>query len=191
MNRAPPSRSASRPRRKLGTLAGVLVAALVLGACASTPIDLDERGVEPERVVAAQVAGDASLARGTVLWGGTIIGTANLDSGSQLEVLAHPLDRTQRPQVALPSQGRFIVASDDYLEPLDYAEGRQLTVLGALDGLDEVSVGEARRELPVVRATDLHLWRGDGARGRTGLTFGIGIGSGGRTSGGIGIGIGN
>ena len=195
MNRARPPRPASRLLRKPGaravTLAGALVAALTLGACASTPIDLDERGARPEPVVAAQVAGDASLARGTVLWGGTIIGTANLDSGSQLEVLAHPLDRTQRPQVALPSQGRFIVASDDYLEPLDYAEGRQVTVLGTLDGLDEASVGEARRELPVVRATDLHLWRGDGARGRTGLSFGIGIGSGGRTSGGVGIGIGN
>ena len=125
-----------------------------------------------------------------MLWGGTIIGTANLESGSQLEILAHPLDRTQRPQVGRPSEGRFLVESSDYLEPLDFAEGRQVTVLGQLDGLDEVRVGEARREFPVVRPDELHLWRGDGARPRTGFTFGIGVGSGGRTSGGIGIGIG-
>ena len=189
MTQTRPPRPARSPHAR-ASRAAALAAALALGACASTPIDLDERGVEPEPVVASQVADDAGLARGTVLWGGTIIGSANLDSGSQLEVLAHPLDRTQRPQVGLPSQGRFLVESDDYLEPLDFAEGRQVTVLGALDRLDEVRVGEARRELPVVRATDLHLWRGDGTRGRTGFTFGIGVGSGGRTSGGIGIGIG-
>ena len=136
------------------------------------------------------MANDAALARGTVLWGGTIIGASNLESGSQLELVAYPLDRTQRPQIGLPSQGRFVVKSDDYLETLDFAEGRQLTVLGALDGLEEVTVGEARRELPVVRATDLHLWTGRGPGPRTGFTFGIGVGSGGRTSGGIGIGIG-
>lgn len=165
-------------------------ALLALVACASTPIDLDERGLTPEPVMASQVAEESSLARGTVLWGGTIIGSTNLEAGSQLEIIAYPLDRTQRPQVDRPSQGRFLIASDDYLEPLDYAEGRQITVLGALEGLEEVRVGEARRQFPVVRPSDMHLWTGDGRRGGTGFTFGIGVGSGGRTSGGIGIGIG-
>ena len=183
--------SVRRPAFRIA-LAGVLapLLAAALGACASTPIDLEEEGVAPEPVIASQVSGTPELARGTVLWGGTIIGTANLEVGSQLEVIAYPLDRTQRPQLGLPSQGRFLVDSDDYLEPLDYAEGRQVTVLGTLEGLDEVRVGEARREFPVVRPSRMHLWRGDGPRGRTGFTFGIGIGSGGRTSGGIGIGIG-
>ena len=193
MTRRPPARPARRPSRRpvrhlrAGAALGLAAA---LGACASTPIDLEERGVTVEPVAAAEVAESAELARGTVLWGGTIIGTANLESGSQLEIIAYPLDRTQRPQLGRASEGRFLVESDDYLEPLDFAEGRQVTVLGTLDGLDEVVVGEARREFPVVRPTELHLWTGDGRRTGTGFTFGIGIGSGGRTSGGIGIGIG-
>ena len=167
-----------------------LAAALALGACASTPIDLEERGVAVEPVSPAEVAEDPALARGDVLWGGTIIGVANLAAGSQLEIVAHPLDRTQRPQAGRPSEGRFLARSDDYLEPLDFAEGREVTVLGALEGVEEGRVGEARRDFPVVRADELHLWRGEARRPGTGLTFGIGIGSGGRTGGGVGIGIG-
>lgn len=190
--RGPGSRPASRrPARRLLPGAALGLAALAAAGCASRPIEIDDDAVTVEPVVASQVVGNPDLARGTVLWGGTIIGAANLESGSQLELLAYPLDRTQRPQVGLPSQGRFVVTSDDYLETVDYAEGRQVTVLGNLDGLDEVRIGDASRELPVVRASQLHLWSGAGPRDRTGVSFGIGLGSGGRTSGGIGIGIGN
>ena len=177
--------------RASARVALVGAAALALGACASTPIDLEERGVEIEPVSPVEVTEASGPVRGTVLWGGTIIGVANLESGAQLEIVSHPLDRTQRPQAGRASEGRFLARTDDYLEPLDFAEGREVTVLGAIEGLEEVRVGEARRDLPVVRASDLHLWRGEASRPRTGFTFGIGVGSGGRTSGGIGIGIGN
>jgi len=179
--------------RALQRVAGAGALALVvltIAGCASGPIEIDERAISVEPVTASQVAGNPDLARGTVLWGGTIIGSANLDGGSQLELLAYPLDRTQRPQTGLISQGRFIVTSEAYLETVDFAEGREVTVLGDLEGTDEVTIGGARRELPVVGASQLHLWTGSGPRERTGFSFGIGVGSGGRSGAGVGIGIG-
>ena len=184
------TRGALQTLRRLTGAGALALAVTGVAGCASTPIDIDDPAIVVEPVTAAQVAGDPDLARGTVLWGGTVIGAANLASGSQLELLAYPLDRTQRPQVGRASQGRFIVTSDAYLETVEFAEGRQVTVLGSLDGLDEVVIGEARRRLPVVRANQLHLWTGSGVRERTGFSFGIGVGSGGRSSGGVGIGIG-
>jgi len=169
---------------------GVALVLLVLAGCASGPIEIDDQAITVEPVLASQVADDPGLAQGTVLWGGTIIGALNLATGSQLELLAYPLDRTQRPQVDRASQGRFILTVEEDLETIDFAEGRQVTVLGALDGVNEVTIGEARRTLPVVRADQLHLWRGTGPGERTGFTFGIGIGSGGGARGGIGVGIG-
>ena len=184
----PRRRDSHRGIRPRAAAAAGLAAALA--ACASTPIDLEERGAAPAPVTASEVADASAPAEGEVLWGGTIIASTPLESGSQLEIVAYPLDRTQRPQLGRASEGRFLVESGDYLEPLDFAEGREVTVLGALEGVEEGRVGEARRDFPVVRATDLHLWRGEAPRSGTGFTFGIGIGSGGRTSGGIGIGIG-
>ena len=193
-----PARSSTRStaraaRRALPRLTGACALALSvfgMAGCASKPIDIDDDTIALEPVTASQVASDPGLARGTVLWGGTLVGAANLESGSQLEVLAYPLDRTQRPQVDRPSRGRFIVASADYLETVDFSEGRQVTVLGDLDGLEEVTIGQARRRLPVVQAGQLHLWTGTGPRARPGFSFGIGIGSGGRSSGGVGVGVG-
>jgi len=186
-----PIRSIARPAaRRVADVGALALVALIVAGCASKPIDIDGDTIQVAPVTASQVASEPEQARGTVLWGGTIIGVASRESGSQLELLAYPLDRTQRPQDGRRSQGRFIVTLDEYLEPLDFAEGRQVTVLGELDGLEEVRVGDTRRQLPVVKASQLHLWTGAGPRERTGFTFGIGVGSGGRTSGGVGIGIG-
>lgn len=169
-------------------LVGVALAGLVLVGCASTPIQVDDETVL-ESVRPVDISEDSSLARGQVLWGGVIIGSENLDGETQLEVLGYPLDRTQRPQTAREPEGRFLVATEGYLETLDYAEGRAVTVLGELSGVAEGQVGGARRSWPRVRATEIHLWRpgDDGARPR--FSFGIGTGSGG-TRGGVGIGIG-
>ena len=118
-------------------------------------------------------AGGAPL---EVLWGGVLLGASNLDDSTQLEVLAYPLDRRQRPMTGRDSAGRFLILADGYLETLDYADGRLVTVLGAREGVREGRVGDAPVVWPVVRSEQLHLWRdGAAANERPRFTFGLGV----------------
>jgi len=141
-----------------------LVGTLLLAACANKPLD------QPADVVAAP-----DSAAGTVIWGGVILSSANLDDATQFEVLAYPLDRRQRPMTGREAQGRFLVLTPGYVETVDYAVGRQLTVLGSLQGVTEGTVGEARYDFPTLDASKLHLWHGDGSREEPRFTFGIGV----------------
>jgi|GEM_PF-2141366 len=61
------------------------------------------------------------------------------------------------------------------IDPVDYSEGRTLTLVGVLDGDTDVSIGQSSQSVPTVRISDHHLWRPDDLRGRSRVTFGIGI----------------
>ena len=159
--------------RALAAVAAVLAVATTLGACASGPIESDalpELSPAPSEVVLSP-----ETASGTVLWGGTVIGARNLEDTTQLEVLAYPLDRRQRPRTGRDSDGRFLIVAEGYLETLDYADGRAVTVLGELDGVREGRIGEVEVAYPVVRAETLHLWGEGQDAGRPRFTFGIGV----------------
>ena len=152
---------------------GLLAAALLLGACASPPIETDvvADARRPDAVAAAP-----GSATGQVLWGGVIVETRNVGEDSEIEVLAYPLDRRQRPMTGRPSEGRFLVVADGYVESVDYAPGRLLTVLGALDGVVEGRIGETRRDFPRVRSGTLHLWRPGEPGAAPRFSVGIGLG---------------
>ena len=150
----------------------LIAAGIALAGCASPPIETD---VEADARRPDQVATAPDSASGPVLWGGVIVDTRNRDTDTELEVLAYPLDRRQRPQTGRPAEGRFVVVADGYLESVDYAPGRLVTVLGALDGVVEGQVGEARRVYPNVRSESLHLWRPGEPNAAPRFSFGIGL----------------
>ena len=160
------------------TLAGAL-ALLLLSACASKPIDTEAELSEltPTEVRRAATSGQDVPQADTrpLLWGGTILGIENRSDGTQLEVLAYPLDRSQRPRPRADAQGRFLVRAADYLEPVDYAKGRLITVLGRLEGTAEGRVGDASYDYPVLASEQIHLWPVEQERAKTGFSFGIGV----------------
>lgn len=151
---------------------------LFLAGCASGPIkpevELADLSVKEFRagIADGQVT---ELPSGHVLWGGIILNTQNLENGSQIEVMAYPLDRRQRPMVAREPHGRFLVRYDSFLEPVDYAEGRAISLSGEIAGITEGTVGEATYRYPTLVATDLHLWREDELHNKPRLLFGIGV----------------
>ena len=159
-------------------------AALLLGACASTPPA--DTGPTPNQVVLQGLTAEP------VHWGGQIVKVKNLRDRSLIEVLAFPLSGDGRPRVDAAPQGRFIVEQAGFLEPREYARDRLLEVRGRLDGFTDGRVGEAAYRYPVVVARELQLWERprSAVRGpRVTPRIGIGIGSGGTSIGG-GIGIG-
>jgi outer membrane lipoprotein len=146
---------------------------LLLG-CASAP-DFDtsqvDRSLTPQSVIA-----EPEISRGKIaLWGGTILDTRNLKETTQIEVLAYPLNSSERPLLDSKPLGRFIIQQQGYLEPTNYAQGRQLTVLGSVSETQSGKVGETSYTYPVINATQLHLWS-QADDSNTSIHFGLGIG---------------
>lgn len=149
---------------------------VALGACATGP--RFDRDRFDDAIAPAQAAREAEQLQGTgMLWGGIIVNTRNLETGSEMEILAYPLDRNQRPDISRTPLGRFLASTEDYLESVDYSEGRLITVAGPLAGTLEGRVGEARYVYPVVETGpgEMHLWPVD-ARMRSDPRFSFGIG---------------
>lgn len=112
-----------------------------------------------------------------VIWGGLIVATRNLDRHTEIEVLGYPLDSRQRPLIQRTPQGRFLVRQAGYLEPVNHAPGRLITVTGTLGENVRGAVGEAPYTYPLVQARALHLWPADTQpeNGRTRFNIGVGV----------------
>ena len=147
-----------------------------LASCATKP-SLDTKNVD-KAITPSQAVAEIGRAQGkSVLWGGTIIASHNLQNATELEVLAYPLDSDGRPQLDRAPLGRFIALRDAYLEPVDYAPGRLLTVVGPVQAVRDSHVGQADYSYPVVTAQQMALWpEGSAYRNNPQLHFGIGIG---------------
>lgn len=150
-----------------------LIAVLVLlAACTSVefegadqaldayPRDVDELGVET----------------GTVIWGGRIVAISNLENSTEMQVLAYPLTGGHAPKPEQRSVGRFVVSVPEFLEPLEFAPGRFVSLAGQLQGMTLVSEGEYDRSVPLVRSTQVHLWPRDPAAWQSRVSFGVGVG---------------
>ncbi|MCG6899489.1 MAG: Slp family lipoprotein [Gammaproteobacteria bacterium] len=167
----------------------LLLLLLLLNACASGPA-FNTGGVD-RSLTPREVASQPLPAMGrNVLWGGVIIRTRNLKDSTQIEMLAYPLDASERPQPSGTPLGRFILEQRGYLEPASYTEGRQLTVVGTVSGTRAAQIGESDYNYPVITARQLHLWPATFTRDGVGVGGFIGIGTGGGSSWGSGISIG-
>ncbi len=152
-------------------LPALLAMALLLSGCATSPF------ADSGAVVAK---GPADALRGEiqpgqpVLWGGRIVGVVNAQEATELEILALPLDRADRPRASAEGGVRFVVRYPGFLEPVNYAPGRLLTALGRFVTVETRAVGEFDIEQPVIDARQIELWPIRDPRPQT--QFGIGVG---------------
>jgi len=95
----------------------------------------------------------------TVIVGGEVIAVRNHENGSTtLMVLAFPLDDTEMPERLENSQGRFLVNTQQFLDPAVYARGRDVTVAGMVTGVKVEPVGKTEYRYVVVNARQVYLW---------------------------------
>lgn len=155
---------------------GGIALALLLSACASGP-QISTEGVN-ETITPRQAATEIESLRGEeALWGGMIVNSTNLEDSTRLEVLAYPLDGSQRPKTYAEPNGRFLAIEQGYLETVDYGAGRLVTVKGTLVGTREGEIGQAEYTYPIVEVDRLYLWPEQQPVDRgPGINFGIGIG---------------
>lgn len=160
---------------RIARLAVMLCLAVVAG-CATSKVD--DSGIN-KNLTPARAAADINVARGqTVRWGGVIISSNNLKDATQLEVLAYPLDDDGRPRRDMAPLGRFLAVRSGYLETVDYAPGRAVTLTGKVQETRENKVGEASYTYPVLAIDQARLWTDERRGGDSRFHFGIGVGIG-------------
>ena len=152
--------------------------AVALAACA--PAAIYKPSTNAVAAIPAQVAQSPErYAGGAVIWGGRIVQVTNLADHSEVEVLAYPLDASQRPKASDNGNGRFIIVMPGYLEPLNYPPGSLITVSGKISGSHAGTVGEANYVFPLVSSTQSHVWTpSEMNAGRNKINFGVGLGVG-------------
>jgi outer membrane lipoprotein len=133
---------------------------LLASGCATMPIAKEYRNEAAAQNITFSMVlqnPDAYVGR-TVLWGGSIIETKNISSGTDIIVLQTPLNRGETPLSPEYSQGRFIARSTYLLDPEIYQRGRKITLAGVLGGKETLPLGETTYTYPVVAVKQLYLW---------------------------------
>lgn len=147
---------------------------LLLSGCSGKPV-LQSEGADMNLQPTVIADGGNQYIGKRVLWGGTIVGSTNLEGRSRLEILSYPLDSEFRPQTDSKAGGRFLAYHKGYLETVDYAAGRQVSLVGTVNMIEEGRLGEHRYRYPSVDVEQLHLWPQPGEEPKSRLHFGIGV----------------
>jgi len=149
--------------------------ALCLSGCASHPrpqaLYIDTR-LSPQDVLAHPRATLGVRVR----WGGMVIGDTVGPVHSTLIILAYPLNDHGRPRLRQTPLGRFQATAPGYLDPILFARGRLITVVGTVAGTQTGFVGQARYLYPRLRILKTHLWPLYREQSRPHWSFGLGIG---------------
>jgi outer membrane lipoprotein len=127
--------------------------ALTLGACASVPTPL--QGQFPPTTPHDAMAGTIA---GPVRWGGEILNVEPHADQTCFEILARELDSIARPVGRDPSAGRFIACRNGFYDPEEFKKGRDITIVGQLNGTEKGKVGDFDYTYPRVAAEMIYLW---------------------------------
>lgn len=149
-------------------------ALVLLTACATTQ-RFDTSAVDESITPEQAITGGQTLAGASVIWGGVVIGATNLKDATQIEILSYPLSSKHKPLTGKSPRSRFLARVDGYLETAQFTEGRQITVVGQLQGNSTGRIGESDYIYPVVKVTQHHLWAKERPVSNPRFHFGIGV----------------
>lgn len=150
---------------------------LALAACAPAPIYKSSPGtVATAPNIVAQSPGQFTNAE--VIWGGRVVEVRNLADRSEVEIVAYPLDGSQRPKLDNNGGwGRFVAVMPGYVESFNYPTGALVTLTGRVTGTRDGHVGQADYIFPLVSVAQSHVWTADEMNaGKSNVSFGVGVG---------------
>lgn len=138
----------------MSRLIPLLAITALVSACATVPDPLagEFSEVTPDQARQEGLSGQA------VRWGGEIVEVRPLADRTCLEILSRKLGRSARPTGGDAGMGRFIACKSGFIDPAEFAQGREVTVAGRLAGLDTGSIGEFEYRFPRVEARSVYLW---------------------------------
>ena len=124
------------------------------------------------------VANPTSYVGRVVLLSGTIVETTNFATFTRIILLQYPLGQGDRPRTNQPSGGRFLLRVPGYIETEVYQPGRAVSVIGAVEGQEDLALGETTYTYPVLVPKELYLWPLEDPGPRIQFGFGVGISKG-------------
>jgi outer membrane lipoprotein len=132
----------------------------ILGSCTSLPKTM--RNANVTDVTYTQASQNIDNHKDVLVrWGGVIIDVENEENFSLVQALFYPLSYSGRPQPNKPSGGRFVIKSEEFLDPVVYAKDMEITVVGTLNGNIQRMVGKKAIQVPLIQSTAIHLWPKD------------------------------
>ena len=138
-------------------LGWLLAATCVLMSACATPVFRNVGNITA--ILPSDVQQSAERYLGNeVVWGGRIIGVANREQATEVEVIGYPLHRAQHPLPDAPTVGRFIIVLPGFVEPFDYPAGRHLSVHGRISGTRPGQVEEHEYLYPLLQAREVYVW---------------------------------
>jgi outer membrane lipoprotein len=146
-------------RRSISSVVYILFFLVLAGITACAPAiskKVREEAGEPVPFEALLKQTDDYIGR-VVIVGGYILQTVNETDGSRITVLQAPLDSQNRPKSSDLSEGRFMVSSSEFLDPVIYGKERRITVGGKVIGNQERKLGNLTYVYPVIEAMEIHL----------------------------------
>lgn len=134
----------------------VAFSSMVMG-CSSLPEELNANSEQvvtdyQEWVNTVPDAGDVRL-------GGVIAKVTNLQDKTRVEVVNLPISSSGKPDIDAEPKGRFVGYIDGYVEPLSFAEGRLVTLVGTSSGTEDGTVGDYPYTFPVMNVYNQRLWQ--------------------------------
>jgi outer membrane lipoprotein len=154
---------------------GILFMMLVMGCAAGISQQSRSMVTYTGTFSALQKTPDAYKGE-VVMLGGRIIETKASSPLSELTVLQIVLGSGSRPVDPDRSEGRFIVQSNQILDPAVYQKDMLLTVVGTLKGNKILSIGDFEYAYPLVELIEIKLWP-KGMRTSPTIHFGVGVGT--------------
>ena len=126
-----------------------------LASCTAVPVQLEG---EFNPVTPASVQPQQFGAK--VRWGGVLVATRNEQNKTCFEVLSRALDKYMRPVSGDDTtSGRFIACSEGFHDPEIYKQGREVTIVGQIQSVEERKIEEFDYRYPVLALTDMVLWQ--------------------------------
>jgi outer membrane lipoprotein len=129
------------------------LATLVLAACSTVPEGL--RGeyppITPQQTTVKHIGT-------SVRWGGVILDARPSQRQTCFEILSRELGSSARPRVQDVTQGRFVACTGGFQDPEVFTRGREMTLTGRIQGIEQRKVGEFDYRLPRVAAEFVTMW---------------------------------
>lgn len=140
---------------KLGMYFPILF--LCLSSCFPFSPELRQQ-IDPN-LTFAHIKKDPTVYKGQkILLGGVIIEIKNKPEETILLVRQAELDLAKRPKKLDQTAGRFMVKYKGFLDPDIYHHGREITVIGEIEGKEVLPIGEIFYAYPILIAHEIKLW---------------------------------
>jgi outer membrane lipoprotein len=130
---------------------------LFLIACSSLPKTIQDPPSYDLQL--ENVAGQAeNYVNHPIRWGGKIVTVNNDNEQSLLQIVQFPLNSYGKPVVDKDSQGRFLLQTEQFLDPEVYKPGKLVTFSGTIHSEQQRLIDKKTLYLPVVQMAVSHLW---------------------------------